>query len=147
MAISGITWNSRKQIPKTIENTRAHDETMVQEGDIEVGGDERDDEFAKFFGNESKPKILITTRPRCSKKIFPLISDLMQMIPNAFYYPREKHLVRDMIEFANGRNFTHLVILGEKAKVCNGLLVTQLKTGPTAYFKVYFLSYAYHNSH
>jgi ribosome production factor 1 len=109
-----------KQIPKTIENTRALDETTVQEGDMEVAGDERDDEFANFFSNESQPKIMVTTRPRCSKKLFLLISDLMQMIPNAFYYPREKHLVKDLIEFANGRNFTHLIVLGEKSKVCNG---------------------------
>jgi ribosome production factor 1 len=80
-----------KQIPKTIENTRAYDETVVQEGDIEVAGDEYDDEFASIFSNESQPKIMVTTRPRCSKKLFLVISDLMQMIPNAFYYPRGKN--------------------------------------------------------
>jgi ribosome production factor 1 len=82
-----------KQIPKTIENTRAFDETIVQEGDIEVAGDEYDDEFASIFSNESQPKIMVTTRPRCSKKLFLVISDLMQMIPNAFYYPRGKRLL------------------------------------------------------
>ncbi len=81
-----------KQIPKTIENTRAYDETMVKEGDMEVAGDERDDEFAGFFSNDVKPKILITTRPRCSRKLFEVIGDLMQMIPNAFYYPRGSYI-------------------------------------------------------
>lgn len=77
-----------KQIPKTIENTREVDDTLVQPDDEEVAGDEADDEFAKYFSNEVKPKIMLTTRPNCSRKLFPFIGDLMQMIPNAFYYPR-----------------------------------------------------------
>lgn len=77
-----------KQVPKTIENCRELDETLVQPDDEEIAGDEKDDEFAKYFTNETKPKIMITTRPKCSRKLFPFIGDLMQMIPNAFYYPR-----------------------------------------------------------
>ena len=56
--------------------------------DLEIVGDEADDEFSPYYKNEVKPKIMITTRPKCSQKIFPFIGDLMQMIPNAFYYPR-----------------------------------------------------------
>jgi ribosome production factor 1 len=77
-----------KQIPRTIENTRELDETVVKPDDDEIAGDEKDDEFAKYFTNEVKAKIMITTRPKCSRKLFPFIGDLMQMIPNAFYYPR-----------------------------------------------------------
>lgn len=79
-----------KQVARTIENTRVKDETVVESEDVEVIGDEKDDEFAKYFSNEAKPKIMISTRPKCSRKLFPLIGDLMQMIPNAFYYPRGK---------------------------------------------------------
>jgi len=77
-----------KQVPRTIENTRIQEETTVQPDDTEVFEDEKVDEFAKYFSNESKPKIMISTRPNCSKKLFPFIADLMQMIPNSFYYPR-----------------------------------------------------------
>jgi len=77
-----------KQIPRTIENTRDGDETMVKADDDEILGDEKDDEFARYYQNLQKPKLMITTRPKCSGKLFPLIGDLMQMIPNAFYYPR-----------------------------------------------------------
>jgi len=132
-----------KQIPKTIENCRELDETLVQPDDEEIAGDEKDDEFAKYFTNETKPKIMITTRPKCSRKLFPFIGDLMQMIPNAFYYPRGatcsrnghlisnittnlhihcsgKHLVKDLAQYATNKEFTHLVILTEKQKECNG---------------------------
>ncbi|KAJ1394286.1 anticodon-binding protein [Ochromonadaceae sp. CCMP2298] len=125
-----------KQIPHTIDNCREVEETLVQPDDEEVAGDEKDDEFAKYFSNEIKPKIMITTRPKCSRKLFPFIGDLMQMIPNAFYYPRGHHMVKDLCRYATNKKFTHLVILTEKQKVCNGLLITHLPTGPTAFYKV-----------
>lgn len=49
----------KKNVPKTLENTREFDETIVQE-DNEVAEDEATDEFAKYFGGQA-PKILITT--------------------------------------------------------------------------------------
>lgn len=125
-----------RQIPKTLENTRKHDDTMVDAEDDEIIGDEQDDEFAKFFSNEVKPKIMITTRPKCSRKLYPFIGDLMQMIPNAFYYPRESHLITAMAEAAVEKGFTHLITLAEKNKVCNGLLITLLPRGPTAFFRL-----------
>lgn len=100
---------------------------------------------------------MVTTRPKCSKKLFTVVADIMQMIPNVFYYPRGfLHLryfyntcvfislhfatgtyeVNDMAQFAISRSFTHLFVLLEKDKVCNGLLVTHLPVGPTAFFRL-----------
>lgn len=56
-----------KAIPKTVENTRAKDETMVTGPDEEVEADEADDEFAAHFSNERPPNVLITTCYRPSK--------------------------------------------------------------------------------
>jgi ribosome production factor 1 len=125
-----------KQIPKTLENMRELDETIVRPDDTEVFGDEKDDEFAAYYSNEKKPKIMITTRPKPSRKLFPFIGDLMQLIPRAFYYPRESHQVSDMAASADKKGFTHLVVLAEKNKECNGMLVIHLPIGPTAYFKL-----------
>eukprot|EP01035_Chromulina_nebulosa_P027184 gene27184-35704_t len=108
-----------KQVPRTIENTRIHDETTVKADDVEVFEEEKCDEFSKYFSNEVKPKIMISTRPKCSRKLFPFIADLMQMIPNAFYYPRGSLLVQDLVKDANSKGFTHLMILAEKQKECN----------------------------
>jgi ribosome production factor 1 len=79
-----------KQVPNTLENMRLIDETTVRADDEEIVGDEKDDEFAPYYSNEKKPKIMITTRPKPSRKLFPFIGDLMQMIPQSFYYPRER---------------------------------------------------------
>lgn len=44
--------------------------------------------------------------------------------------------VKELVQYASNKNFTHLIILGEKQKVCNGFLVTHLPKGPTAYFSL-----------
>ena len=132
-----------KQVPRTIENTRVINETFIEGDDgggggglTEIEGDEADDEFAQFFVKGRAPKVMLSTRPKCSRKLYPFIGDLMQMIPNAFYYPRGEHLVADMIKFCNEKEFSHLMILSEKQKKCNGVLVCTLPAGPTAYFKL-----------
>ena len=121
---------------RTIESTRIHDPTFVQADDLEVFGDEAGDEFASIFANEVTPKIMITTRPRPSKRLFRFIGDLMQCFPNAYYYPRKTFDVKQICAFAHAKKFTHLVVLGEKAKTCNSLIVSRLGTGPTAFFRV-----------
>jgi ribosome production factor 1 len=109
-----------KQVPNTIENQRVEDPTHVYPEDGDIVEDEKDDEFAQYYSNEKRPKIMITTRPKCSNKLFPFIGDLMQMIPNAFYYPRETHLVKEMCDFAHNKKFTHLLVLAERNKECEG---------------------------
>jgi ribosome production factor 1 len=125
-----------KAVPRTIENTRKADETTVLNGDVEVIGDENDDEFHEYYSNVKRPKIMITTRPKCSRKLYPFIGDLMQMVPNAFYYPRESNTVEQMMQSANEKEFTHLIILSEKQKECDGLMIIHLPIGPTAFFRL-----------
>lgn len=123
-------------MPRTLENTREVDETVVQPDDEEVLQDEEEDEFQAYFAGEKKPKLFITTRPRPSKELFHFVGDLMQMIPNAFFYPRRSFEVKEICRQAQEGGFTHVCILSEKSKVCNGLLVSHLPHGPTAFFKV-----------
>jgi len=125
-----------KQVPRTIENSKEISETIVIADDEEVFGDEKDDEFANYYSNQQRPKIMITTRPKCSKKLFHFIGDLMQMIPNAFYYPRGGYTIEQIALFASNKKFTHLIVLAEKSKICNGLLISHLPIGPTAFYRL-----------
>lgn len=74
----------------------------------------------------------------------------MRFFPQLYYYPRKHFSVKDICEFAGKRNFTHLMVLGEKSKVCNSMIISHLRrtgaaaggdemykcAGPTAFFKV-----------
>lgn len=132
-----------KAIPKTLDNTREIEATMVASVDSEVAADEAEDEFATYFGGTEDPKILITTRPRPSQNLFYFIADLQMLIPNLYFYPRKSFSLKEIVQFAAKREFTHLMILSEKSKVCNGLTISHLRkhddvatAGPTAFFKV-----------
>jgi ribosome production factor 1 len=145
----------KKNNPKTLDNTREVDVTLVAGGssggsgsrtavdDAEVVGDEACDEFASYFAGTIKPKVLITTRPRPSQTLFYFIADLQKMIPGLHFYPRKFYSVKEICTFAANREFTHLMVLSEKDKVCNGLSISHLrlhdgigKAGPTAFFRV-----------
>jgi ribosome production factor 1 len=51
-------------VPKTLDNTREADETMV-DNDDEVAQDEAMDELASYFSGKT-PKILVTSSKQCS---------------------------------------------------------------------------------
>lgn len=125
-----------KQKPKTLESTRDPDRTVVKPADEEVFRDEAEDEFSKFFSNDQTPKIMITTRPRPSGNLFHFVQDLLRMIPNAFFYPRKSYTVKQICEWGANKKFTHLFVISERLKKCNGLIVSVLPHGPTAFFKV-----------
>lgn len=134
-----------KQVPRTLENTREVEETMVKDDDLEVMADEAEDEFAEYFSDTTRPKIMITTRPSASAELYHFIRDLMRYIPRMFYYPRRKYSVKEICQFARNKDFTHLIVLSEKSKVCNGMIISHLRSmdgskdgpaGPTAFFKV-----------
>jgi hypothetical protein len=76
------------QIPKTIENQREKDETMVLGEDEEVSVMEAIDEMSAFFNREKPPKILITTADHGSHRTIKFCRDLADVIPNAKYYYR-----------------------------------------------------------
>lgn len=131
-----------KATPKTLDNTREAEPTLVLR-DPEVAADEAEDEFARYFHSETPPKVLVTTRPRPSQKLFYFIADLQKLIPALHFYPRKHFSLKEICQFASNRDFTHLIVLGENAKHCNGMTISHLGSkdelglvGPTAFFKV-----------
>ncbi|RHY12460.1 hypothetical protein DYB38_000737 [Aphanomyces astaci] len=122
--------------PRTIDNTREPEVTMISAEDEEIVGDEQDDEFASIFAAEETPKIMWTTRPFPSADLYPFVQNLMEFVPNSFYYKRGTYDIKDICKFAGNKEFTHVGILSEKEKTCNGLVISRLPHGPTAYFKI-----------
>merc|ERR1712194_413573 len=86
-----------KQEPRTLDNTREKDDTMV-DGDEEVAEDEKMDEFAKYF-NGAAPKIMITSNfaKRPSVLCHTYIKDLMYVFPNSAYFKRGTHEMKKIV--------------------------------------------------
>jgi ribosome production factor 1 len=125
-----------KQVPKSLDAMREHDDTLPEPDDEEVMRAIEEDEFAPYYRNEKEAKIMITTRPRPSKNLFTFVGDLLTLLPKAFFYPRKTFTLKQIVGWAQKKEFTHLLVLNEKNKVCNALLVSHLPAGPTACFKV-----------
>merc|ERR1719223_1458595 len=94
----------KKVSPKTLDNTREIETTLVQQ-DPEVFADEAEDEFARYFQSETPPKVLVTTRPRPSKRLFFFIADLQRLIPALHFYPRKHYSLKEICSFAQKRDF------------------------------------------
>ena len=124
------------EVPRTIDNARELDETVVLPGDTEVAGDEADDEFADVLSGERAPKVMLTTKRGPSGRIFRMIAELLAVVPNCHYYRRGDYRLRDIARWASERGFTHLLVLDERSKVATGLTVARLPAGPTLAFKM-----------
>lgn len=130
-----------KQIPRTIENTREVDETMVPEDDDEVMQDEALDEFASYFNKEREPKLIITTSDNYHEKTIKFCKELSATIPHCEYKTRNKMSIKKMCVAASEKGYTDLLIVNEDRKKPNGLLVIHLPNGPTANFKLSSVRY------
>ncbi|CAM8941855.1 unnamed protein product [Rhodiola kirilowii] len=135
-----------RSVPKTIENTREHDETVCQPDDEElfVGNDA--DEFSSVIKEDRPTKILITTcRFNSTALIFmfiivqrgpAFIAELLTVIPNAHYYKRGTYELKKIVEYAKKKDFTSLIVVHTNRREPDALIVMGLPDGPTAHFKL-----------
>lgn len=125
-----------KQVPRTIDNTRVADETIVEPQDEEVLDDEETDEFAAYFRCEVVPKVLITSSDRSKVKTVQFMKELQHIIPNSEVRVRKGIDLKKIIPQAKERGFTALVVVNEDKKMPNGIVISHLPDGPTAHFKL-----------
>ncbi|XP_021280134.1 ribosome production factor 1 [Herrania umbratica] len=125
-----------KQIPRTIENTREADETVCMPDDEElfVGNDA--DEFSSILKRDRIPKILITTCRFNSTRGPAFIAELLSVIPNAHYYKRGTYDLKKIVEYANNKEFTSIIVVHTNRREPDALLIIGLPDGPTAHFKL-----------
>lgn len=130
-----------KQVPRTLENTREPDETMVDPNDEEVKEDEAADEFASYFRGDREPKILVTTSDNPHTKTIKFCREFKQTIPNADFRWRNRMSIKKMVTAANNRGYTDIAVVNEDLRKPNGLLLIHLPHGPTAFFKLSSIKY------
>ncbi|XP_031553915.1 ribosome production factor 1-like [Actinia tenebrosa] len=125
-----------KQVPRTIENTRVKDETIVNVDDEEILNDEATDELSLYFKREVTPKVVITSSDRPKNATVLLMEELCKCIPNSEVRQRKGRDLKKIIPQAVSRGYTAMVVINEDNSKPNGLVVTHLPDGPTAYFKL-----------
>lgn len=125
-----------KQQPKTIENTREKDETIIQAEDEEIEEDLAEDEFSQYFNREVSPKVLLTTGRKPTAIMYKFLADLLNLFPDATYYKRNNYELKKICQYASKRGFTDLVVINEDRKSINGMLIVHLPDGPTAHFRL-----------
>uniref|UniRef100_A0A1B6EXZ7 Brix domain-containing protein n=1 Tax=Cuerna arida TaxID=1464854 RepID=A0A1B6EXZ7_9HEMI len=130
-------------IPRTIENTREPDATIldpkVQENEErieEMNIDIQNDEFQSYFQNDYEPKVLITYSDNPLSKTRAFGVELGRVIPNSLTRYRQRCSIKKIIKDASAKNFTDIVIINENQKQPNGLVVVHLPNGPTAHFRL-----------
>ncbi|KAH0777843.1 hypothetical protein KY290_009254 [Solanum tuberosum] len=134
-----IPWRKpppKNMVPRKIENTRESDETVCLPDDEELFAGNDVDEFSAVLKNERSPKILITTSRYNSTRGAAFISDLISVIPNAHYYKRGTYDQKKIIQYANEKEFTSVIVFHTNRREPDALLVIGLPDGPTAHFKL-----------
>ncbi|KAF6147868.1 hypothetical protein GIB67_014448 [Kingdonia uniflora] len=125
-----------KKVPRTIENTRELDETVCKPDDEELFAGHDADEFSSIIKRDSIPKILITTCRFNSTRGPAFISELLSVIPNAHYFKRGTYDLKKIVEYANNKDFTSIVVVHTNRREPDALVIIALPEGPTAHFKL-----------
>uniref|UniRef100_K3WK67 Brix domain-containing protein n=1 Tax=Globisporangium ultimum (strain ATCC 200006 / CBS 805.95 / DAOM BR144) TaxID=431595 RepID=K3WK67_GLOUD len=82
------------------------------------------------------PKIAITTSRDPSSRLKQFAQEIRLIFPNAIRLNRGAHTVGDLVESARSHDYTDLVIVTETRGEPDGLVVSHLPYGPTAYFSL-----------
>ncbi|XP_044491368.1 ribosome production factor 1-like [Mangifera indica] len=125
-----------RMVPRTIENTREPDETVCRPDDDELFAGNDADEFSSVLKRECTPKILITTCRFNSTRGPAFISELLTVIPNSHYFKRGTYDLKKIVEYANNKDFTSIIVVHTNRREPDALLVIGLPNGPTAHFKL-----------
>lgn len=127
-----------KQIPRTVENTRIMDETLVDPNNEEVVLDLKNDEMESHWdlSNERNPRVLITTSDNPHTRTIQLCRELKNIIPKSEFRFRNRSAIKKIIRGCIERNYTDLIVINENRREPNGLLLVHLPNGPTAKFRL-----------
>uniref|UniRef100_A0A7S0LAG2 Brix domain-containing protein n=1 Tax=Coccolithus braarudii TaxID=221442 RepID=A0A7S0LAG2_9EUKA len=80
------------------------------------------------------PKVLMTTSHDPSSKLTQFLKEMKLVVPNCQRMNRGGHTIQQIMETCRADGFTDLIVLQEHRGVPDGLVVSHMPHGPTAYF-------------
>ncbi|CAL2278416.1 unnamed protein product [Prunus armeniaca] len=125
-----------KPIPTELQNEEAElrREIDLEDENTAVPRTHIDDEYAKAA--ERDPKILITTSRNPSAPLVQFAKELKLVFPNAQQMNRGGQVISEIIETCRAHDFTDVVLVHENRGIPDGLFITHLPFGPTAFFEL-----------
>ena len=123
-----------KSIPTEIvqEARLLHHELEMDVNPIDSSVQDIDDEYSNTGARE--PKVCVTTSRDPSSRLKQFAKEIKLCIPNSQAVNRGNHRTDELIEACRKADFTDVVILNETRGMPDGLIVSHLPFGPTAYF-------------
>lgn len=94
----------------------------------------QDDEYAR--ASLTDPRIVITTSRDPSSKLMQFAKELRLLFPNAQRLNRGNLVVGDLVAASRANEVTDIIIAHEHRGVPDGLIVSHLPYGPTAFFNL-----------
>uniref|UniRef100_A0A7S2J503 Brix domain-containing protein n=1 Tax=Haptolina brevifila TaxID=156173 RepID=A0A7S2J503_9EUKA len=91
-----------------------------------------DSEYAN--AGVADPKVLVTTSHDPSSKLTQFLKEMKLLLPNSERMNRGGNTVQQIVETCRADGFTDLVVLQEHRGVPDGIVVSHMPYGPTAYF-------------
>jgi U3 small nucleolar ribonucleoprotein protein IMP4 len=91
-----------------------------------------DDEYAD--AGVKDPKILITTSRKPSSRLLQFLKELKIVLPNSVRTNRGNYIMKDLVDIALKYEFSDLIILHEHRGTPDGIIISHMPSGPTAYF-------------
>jgi U3 small nucleolar ribonucleoprotein protein IMP4 len=103
---------------------------------VRTAPDERDIDDEYRHAGEEDPKIFLTTCRDPSSRLVQFAKELKLVFPNCQRMNRGAYVIKDLVSGCRASGVTDLVILHETRGRPDGMIVSHLPYGPTAYFGI-----------
>tara|TARA_B100000795_G_scaffold251868_1_gene220986 strand:- start:318 stop:1178 length:861 start_codon:yes stop_codon:yes gene_type:complete len=125
---------SGKPVPTELRNDaeQLQREIALDDAEHEQPSDGIDSEY--FNAGVTDPKVLITTSRDPSSKLVQFLKEVKLLVPNSQRMNRGGHTVNEITDMCRGEGYSDLVVVQEHRGVPDGIVVSHMPYGPTAYF-------------
>jgi U3 small nucleolar ribonucleoprotein protein IMP4 len=139
-----VTFENKRKLKEALDNNKAiAPELRGQENKLRKTldlADERteaqrtheDDEYA-YVGCKD-PKVLITTSRDASSRLRQFVKEMTLIVPGSQRLNRGNYVMTDLMDMARKHDVTDVVVVHEHRGKPDGMIVSHLPHGPTAYF-------------
>ncbi|CAH3141705.1 unnamed protein product, partial [Porites lobata] len=129
-----IALEEGKPIPTELRKDEAELRKAIEFDDEkhEQVGNHQDDEYA--WAGVQDPKIMITTSHNPSSRLKQFAKELRLIFPNSQRLNRGNYVLSQLVQACRANEVTDLILVHEHRGEPDGLVVSHLPFGPTAYF-------------